>query len=214
MECKNDDKEHFTTGAVRDKATDKPRPELISPFATERLAAWLRDGARKYGDRNWEAGMPSDRTMASLLRHIMKYMQGEQDEDHLAAIYCNAMFLLDLDEKTQRGILPETLLTLPTYPKPKRNDRISPLAIERVKQYLRSGEESWKGVITAQECLNNVVYHLQAYLEDENDSVDHIAAAMTNLMRIVHIDEAICRGLLPADLLNLPLRRNAAKTDD
>ena len=213
MENKNDDKEHFSTGAVRDKASNKPRPELISPFAMERLAVWLRDGAHKYGDRNWEAGMPSDRTMASLLRHVMKYMQGEQDEDHLAAIYCNAMFLLDLDEKTRRGILPESLLTLPTYPKPKRNDRISPLATARMTQYLRSGEESWEGVITAKECLDNLVHHLQEYLEDENDPIDHIAAAMTNLMRIVHIDEAVRRGILPADLLNLPLCRDV-KTDD
>lgn len=60
-------RERFSTGAVRDRADQKPRPELISPLAAERLAAWLRDGAKKYGDRNWEAGMPSERTLASLL---------------------------------------------------------------------------------------------------------------------------------------------------
>ena len=70
--AKNGGRERFSTGAVRDRADQKPRPELISPFAAERLAAWLRDGAKKYGDRNWEAGMPSERTLASLLRHILK----------------------------------------------------------------------------------------------------------------------------------------------
>jgi hypothetical protein len=39
------DKEQFATGAMRDKADEKPRPELVSPFAIERLAYWLRDGA-------------------------------------------------------------------------------------------------------------------------------------------------------------------------
>ena len=65
----SNDKEQFATGAMRDKADEKPRPELVSPFALERLAYWLRDGAHEYGDRNWEKGLPTERTMASLRRN-------------------------------------------------------------------------------------------------------------------------------------------------
>jgi len=44
----------FESGAVRDSDDDKLRPELISPFAMERLAEWLKIGALKYAPRNWE----------------------------------------------------------------------------------------------------------------------------------------------------------------
>ena len=42
--------------AIRDTADDKPRPDLISPFAEERQGHWLRMGAAKYAERNWEKG--------------------------------------------------------------------------------------------------------------------------------------------------------------
>ena len=43
--------------AMRDTADDKPRPDLISPFAEERLGHWLRMGAdqvrrTQLGERN------------------------------------------------------------------------------------------------------------------------------------------------------------------
>ncbi|HEY4760868.1 MAG TPA: dATP/dGTP diphosphohydrolase domain-containing protein, partial [Thermoguttaceae bacterium] len=69
--------------AIRDTADDKPRPDLISPFAEERQGHWLRMGAQKYAERNWEKGMPFSRCVASLRRHIMRYQQGMRDEDHL-----------------------------------------------------------------------------------------------------------------------------------
>jgi hypothetical protein len=109
-------REIFETGAVRDIAEGKVRPDLISPFATERLAEWLRLGAEKYAERNWEKGIPISRCMASLHRHLMRYQQGETDnEDHLAAILCNAMFIVHIDEMIERGVLPESLDDLPKY---------------------------------------------------------------------------------------------------
>ena len=77
--------------AIRDTADDKPRPDLISPFAEERRDHWLRMGAAKYAERNWEKGMPFSRCVASLKPHRMKFQQGLQDDGHLAAIIVNAM---------------------------------------------------------------------------------------------------------------------------
>ena len=45
-------RERFASGAVRDTAQDKPRPDLISPFALERLGEWLRIGAERRGQRH------------------------------------------------------------------------------------------------------------------------------------------------------------------
>lgn len=118
------ERQSFETGAVRDTAEGKSRPDLISPFATERLGDWLMLGAQKYSERNWERGIPVSRTLASLHRHLMKYQQGSKDEDHLAAIMCNAMFILHTEEMVKRGVLPESLLDMPDYhamPRTHRN---------------------------------------------------------------------------------------------
>ena len=90
-------RQEFDGGAVRDTADDKPRFDLISPFALERLGTWLRLGSLKYEERNWEKGMPVTRCIASTGRHLLKYMMRRTDEDHLAAAFCNLMFLLHYD---------------------------------------------------------------------------------------------------------------------
>lgn len=112
-------RQDFATGAVRDTADDKPRPDLISPFAEERLGEWLRKGAVKYAERNWEKGMPMSRCLASMCRHVMKFKQGRRDEDHLAAIMFNAMALIHYEELVNQGVLPKELADLPTYTKEK-----------------------------------------------------------------------------------------------
>ena len=101
--------------AIRDTADDKPRPDLISPFAEERQGHWLLMGAKKYAERNWEKGMPFSRCVASLKRHVMKYQQGKRDEDHLAAIMFNAMALIHYEEMIERGLLPVELNDMPKY---------------------------------------------------------------------------------------------------
>jgi len=101
--------------AIRDTADDKPRPDLISPFAEERQGHWLLMGAKKYAERNWEKGMPFSRCVASLKRHLMKFQQGKRDEDHLAAIMFNAMALIHYEEMIASGRLPPELNDMPNY---------------------------------------------------------------------------------------------------
>ena len=111
-------RQEFETGAVRDTSEGKPRPELISPVAEKRLAKWLATGAEKYEPRNWEKGINLSRHIASLKRHLIEYQLGCTDEDHLAAIMCNAMFVLHTDAMIQRGVLPPTLDDRPEYGEP------------------------------------------------------------------------------------------------
>ena len=111
-------RETFESGAVRDSQEGKSRPELISPFATEKLAHWLRLGAEKYAPRNWELGIPLSRCLASAQRHLLKYQQRTKDgEDHLTAAYCNIMFMIHTVEMIKRDVLPESLDDLPRYNK-------------------------------------------------------------------------------------------------
>jgi len=108
----------YESGAVRDSDENKHHPELISPFAMERLSQWLADGAKKYAPRNWEKGISIERCFGSMYRHLLKYQMGERDEDHLAAIFCNCMFILHFEECIKRGILPPSLLDMPKYRRP------------------------------------------------------------------------------------------------
>lgn len=85
-------------GATREPSDGRGRFDLISPFALERLAVWYELGAKKYGDRNWEKGLTRSRCVESLFRHLVKYMQGKSDEDHLAAIAWNAFAIMHFEE--------------------------------------------------------------------------------------------------------------------
>jgi hypothetical protein len=108
-------RQEFKSGAVRDITEGKSRPDLISPFAQDRLGKWLAEGAKKYAPRNWEKGIPLARTLESLCRHINAYQRGDDSEDHLAAVMCNAMFLAHGEEMISRGVWPVELDDLPDY---------------------------------------------------------------------------------------------------
>ena len=101
-------RERFVTGAVRDTANDKPRPDLISPFFLMRLGEHLRKGANKYTEWNWAKGIPSSRCFASCMRHLMQYAMGKRDEDHLSAAAFNIMAIIHNEETEGKAALVET----------------------------------------------------------------------------------------------------------
>jgi hypothetical protein len=124
------ERQSFGTGAVRDSATNKPRIDLISPLALQHLGEWLRLGAKRYTERNWEKGIPVSRCIASLYRHLVAYHVGERKKDHSAAIMCNASIIMHYEEMVQRGRLDPGLLDLPDYtgeepPRVPRNEGIA-----------------------------------------------------------------------------------------
>jgi len=84
--------------AQREPATGKGRPDLISPFALTRLSKWYELGGEKYGMRNWENGMYYSRYTAAMFRHLIAWMKGKKDEDHLSAIAWNAIALMHHQE--------------------------------------------------------------------------------------------------------------------
>ena len=112
-------REQFTTGAVRDTADGKSRPDLISPYAQLRKGDWLRLGAEKYAERNWEKGMSFSRCIASICRHLFQYMMGCTIEDHLAAIAVNAEFIMHYEAMINMGLLPPELDDMPKYEQQK-----------------------------------------------------------------------------------------------
>lgn len=88
------EKETFENGAWRDTQVGKGRYDLIPYDCLERVAVHYENGARKYGDHNWQKGMKSTRYFSSAIRHLSKYMLGSRDEDHLSAAIWNIMAIM------------------------------------------------------------------------------------------------------------------------
>lgn len=88
----------FQTGAVRDMHQGKGRCDLLPPNALLRLARHFETGSLKYGDRNWELGIPCHSFADSGMRHLLKYIAGNTDEDHLIAAIWNLMCLAETEE--------------------------------------------------------------------------------------------------------------------
>lgn len=55
------------------------------------VAKHFEEGAKKYGDRNWEKGIPCDRYIDSAVRHYCKWSAGWTDEPHDRAFIWNIL---------------------------------------------------------------------------------------------------------------------------
>jgi len=58
------------------------------------VAKHFEEGAKKYGDRNWEKGIPTHCYFDSALRHYLKWRRGDKDEPHDRAFVWNLMCML------------------------------------------------------------------------------------------------------------------------
>ena len=52
------------------------------------------EGAEKYGEHNWEKGIPAHSYIDSALRHYFKYKRGDDDEPHDRAFVWNILGLM------------------------------------------------------------------------------------------------------------------------
>lgn len=129
----NGKREEFKSGMVRDTRVGKGRFDLISPFALQRLAKIYEKGAIKYEDRNWEKGSPFSRTIDSAFRHIVQYMMGMKDEDHLAQAAWNLFAVMHLEQTMP------WMDDMPNYLFEKDENA------EMVKKILNKKSPIWKG---------------------------------------------------------------------
>jgi Domain of unknown function (DUF5664) len=103
-----DDHEALTFGplpvAGMKHDADKPRMDLLDPYAMEQLAHVLTFGAKKYAPHNWRGGISRMRLLAALLRHTFAYLGGADKDDetglsHIAHAMCCCMFILGLEHR-------------------------------------------------------------------------------------------------------------------
>lgn len=93
------ERREFGTGAVRDMADGKGDMYSLPPAAILRLSKHYELGAKKYSRHNYMKGIPISSFMDSALRHIFKYLDGWDDEDHLAAAAFNILGAIQMEER-------------------------------------------------------------------------------------------------------------------
>lgn len=75
--CKNKDFEDVTIGDVAEYMLE--------------VAIHFEEGAKKYGEHNWEKGLPLNSYVDSATRHLMKHISGMTDERHDRAFIWNIL---------------------------------------------------------------------------------------------------------------------------
>lgn len=91
------DRTQFSTGAVRDIHAGKGRMDLLPMTALLELSKHCEAGAQKYGERNIDKGIPQHSLLDSGLRHLVRYMCGDTDENHLVAALWNIAWAVEQD---------------------------------------------------------------------------------------------------------------------
>jgi hypothetical protein len=93
---------------------EKPRMDLLDPWALEGLAQVLTFGATKYAAHNWRNGIEYSRLLAAMARHFSAIQRGEDIDPesglpHVDHLGCCWMFLSnftktrpDLDDRWKR----------------------------------------------------------------------------------------------------------------
>lgn len=105
------ERREFSTGSRRDIASGKGRFDLIPTLPVRRLAVHYENGAKKYGDNNWQKGQPLNVYLDSLERHLNCLKAGEPTEDHATAISWNAFAYVWTLNEIEVGRLPKELDT-------------------------------------------------------------------------------------------------------
>lgn len=78
---------------------DKLRYDLVPTEALAEVVRVLTQGAKKYGDRNWELGIKFSRNIAAARRHEAQFLAGELKDSetltvHIANVIVNYMMIL------------------------------------------------------------------------------------------------------------------------
>lgn len=75
----------FLHGVLGNIVTDDPYTIVLE------VAKHFEEGAKKYGENNWQKGLPAKSYVDSAVRHYLKYLRGDDDEPHYRAFVWNIM---------------------------------------------------------------------------------------------------------------------------
>jgi len=108
--------DHMESCNADGTATFSPSGGGVPAAALFRVARIYEAGAAKYDQRNWELGQPLGRYLDSGIRHIVSYLRGDRDEDHIAQAAWNFLCYEETRLRIVEGLLPADLDDLPWNP--------------------------------------------------------------------------------------------------
>lgn len=80
------------SGDTSDLIDSLSRFDAFEPYTMMlEVAKHFEDGAKKYGDNNWQKGIPTHCYIDSAVRHYLKYLRGDKDEPHDRAFVWNIL---------------------------------------------------------------------------------------------------------------------------
>ena len=91
-------REVYEGGGQRDRIEE--RFDLIPPTAMMAVAKAMGEGGKKYGDWNWQ-GLPIENLLNHAMRHIVLFMEGDRDEDHLGHAAAGLMMAKDAEVRNE-----------------------------------------------------------------------------------------------------------------
>ena len=97
LDSESNRQDPFTTNAIhnfiaycKNKNFEDVTLSDIAEYMLE-VAIHFEEGAKKYGEHNWEKGLPLNSYIDSATRHLMKHISGMTDERHDRAFIWNLL---------------------------------------------------------------------------------------------------------------------------
>jgi hypothetical protein len=87
---KNDDQGTAWLKAALDNFSNRAYEGQNATMLLE-VAKHFEEGAKKYGENNWQKGIPVHCYIDSAVRHYLKWLRGDKDEPHDRAFVWNLM---------------------------------------------------------------------------------------------------------------------------
>jgi len=90
---------NYESGGVRESAIGKGTYKYVPTVALKRLSHRYQYGEMKYGATdNFKKGLPVSNCWDSAMRHLVAYMDGDNSEDHLAAVAWNVFCIMEMEK--------------------------------------------------------------------------------------------------------------------
>lgn len=84
-----------------DSFNDVTRHNMVTTLIE--VSKHFEDGAKKYGENNWQKGIPVSCYIDSAVRHYLKWLRGDEDEPHDRAFVWNLMCCIwEVDYHTEK----------------------------------------------------------------------------------------------------------------
>ena len=90
----------FVEGVLETTTPKSTVPEAIYAIMSK-YAETLHEGASKYGERNWEKGLPQENLVSHAVHHLIAYVCGDTTEQHFGHLIWNVVTLIHFGDELE-----------------------------------------------------------------------------------------------------------------